>query len=166
MKLCSNKYCVEVFPEFSPDKRASDGLASKCKTCHRDYYRQNKDRYNCGKWSKENPDLARAAKLLWKSNNRHKTRQMNAESKRRHPETSTKYRRRRRSAIKKATPRWLNENQRAAIKEFYSNRPIGMTVDHIVPLLGKNISGLHVPWNLQYLTPQDNAKKGTSLVGV
>lgn len=45
------------------------------------------------------------------------------------------------------------------IKEFYKNCPKGMEVDHIIPLQGKLISGLHVSWNLQYLTPEQNRKK-------
>jgi hypothetical protein len=48
---------------------------------------------------------------------------------------------------------------------FYANCPKGMVVDHIIPLLGKNISGLHVRWNLQYLIKSENEFKRNSWDG-
>jgi len=45
------------------------------------------------------------------------------------------------------------------IYEFYEKCPVDMTVDHIIPLQGDLVSGLHVSWNLQYLTPSANSKK-------
>lgn len=62
----------------------------------------------------------------------------------------------RKAGIKRATPSWVD---RKALKEIYKNCPKGMHVDHIHPLNGKESCGLHVPWNLQYLTPEQNMKK-------
>lgn len=62
----------------------------------------------------------------------------------------------RRAAKLKRTPKWANLE---AIKEIYKNCPDGMHVDHIIPLQGKLISGLHVEYNLQYLTKSENSKK-------
>jgi hypothetical protein len=53
----------------------------------------------------------------------------------------------------------ISRAYREEIADIYEARPQGMQVDHIVPLNGLNVSGLHVPWNLQYLSPEDNLKK-------
>jgi hypothetical protein len=54
------------------------------------------------------------------------------------------------------TPKWADLNK---IKEVYLNCPAGYHVDHIVPLRGKLVSGLHVENNLQYLLAMDNIIK-------
>jgi 5-methylcytosine-specific restriction endonuclease McrA len=60
-----------------------------------------------------------------------------------------------------ALPVWANLNK---IKEIYSLCPIGHEVDHIVPLQGLTVCGLHVEYNLQYLTVEENRKKSNSLI--
>lgn len=63
---------------------------------------------------------------------------------------------RRRAAKLCRTPPWADLE---AIKQFYIECPEDMTVDHIIPLQGKRVSGLHVFENLQYLTPSKNCSK-------
>jgi len=57
----------------------------------------------------------------------------------------------------KATPPWADLK---AIRAFYKKCPVGYEVDHIVPLKGKNVRGLHLLHNLQYLTISENRSKG------
>jgi hypothetical protein len=54
-------------------------------------------------------------------------------------------------------PSWVDLDE---IKKIYKNCPIDMAVDHIYPLQGKLVSGLHVANNLQYLTKSENSSKG------
>ena len=71
-----------------------------------------------------------------------------------------------------ATPAWLTKEQEADIKAMYNLAKkfeklcnISYHVDHIVPLAGKDVCGLHVPWNLQLLPASINIAKSNKYHG-
>ena len=70
------------------------------------------------------------------------------------------------AAKKNRTPNWLTDDQLWMIEQAYDiaakrTLSLGITfhVDHIVPLQGKIVSGLHVPWNLQVIPAKLNQQK-------
>jgi 5-methylcytosine-specific restriction endonuclease McrA len=104
----------------------------------------------------------------------YKTPEEKLASKRRHSRVSAaKYPARRKAGkIKyetkrsRATPDWLSQDHWDAMDALYLQaRAISQStgvrheVDHILPLNGKTVSGLHVPWNLQILTQSANVSK-------
>lgn len=62
----------------------------------------------------------------------------------------------RRAGLAKRIPSWANKDE---IAKVYAARPEGHHVDHVIPLFGKKVSGLHVEANLQYLPAAENLKK-------
>jgi hypothetical protein len=106
---------------------------------NRTYYRQNRER--CIETSK-----------LWKLSNRARATASDAK---------------RRAAKLQATPGWLTQDHLEEIRAFYveaqrrtQETGIKYSVDHIIPLQGKDVCGLHVPWNLQVIPLLDNIRKG------
>jgi 5-methylcytosine-specific restriction endonuclease McrA len=77
----------------------------------------------------------------------------------------------RRRKHRDATPPWLTRKQKAEIRQLYQIA-ITMTkttgeqyvVDHIVPLRGDSVCGLHVPWNLRVITREENLRKSNKHV--
>ncbi len=73
------------------------------------------------------------------------------------------------SKKRQATPVWLTDAQLEQIKFFYQHAKEcelltgdKYHVDHIIPLNGENVSGLHVPWNLQILPADINISKSNN----
>lgn len=63
---------------------------------------------------------------------------------------------RRKKLLDQRNMKWADNSK---IKQLYVECPEGFQVDHIIPLKNKNVSGLHVEFNLQYLTKKDNNMK-------
>lgn len=107
-----------------------------------------------------NPETAREAKRRWRRENIDRAREMSRRWKREHLQRVSAYVAGRHTRQINATPAWSDQK---AIKRFYENRPKGHHVDHIIPLKGKTVCGLHVLENLQYLPATENCKKHNSL---
>lgn len=73
----------------------------------------------------------------------------------------------RKAARLQRTPAWLTEFDKLKIECYYSIAAMltrvnneQWEVDHVLPLRGKTVSGLHVPNNLQVLRKIENMRKG------
>jgi hypothetical protein len=175
-KVCT--YCKEELPlsYFTPHKRYKLGVLSRCKKCVSE---TRKSRSGCGKtltYQKEyyykNKD-----KILSNPSNKQRVKEWVSANRERHNETNRIWLKNnkgygrfkaanRRAAKAQATPNWLSEDDKRALRQIYETcqtmeAKFGLKyhVDHIVPLKGDNICGLHVPWNLQILEASLNISK-------
>lgn len=187
MKTC--RKCKETKPlkEFNTAKSCKYGIMAQCKLCVKKrsakWYKENVTRVKTQvyAWRNENSDKFKeyvrqwhvenivernVAANTWYKNNKERHRimssnwdKLNRDKKRSH---GAKYR----AKKLQRTPKWLTEGDWIEINRMYSLAHektyitgIKHEVDHIIPLQGKNISGLHVPSNLQILTKSKNSSK-------
>lgn len=145
-----------AWAEANPDKvRALKAAWNKAnpegqKRRSRKWYEQNKEQSFAASaaWRARNPEKAKAAVGRWGQANPHK---LNAAAARR------------RAAVLLRTPVWADQSK---IEAFYEKAKIltaqtGVEhhVDHIIPLQGDLVSGLHVETNLQILSARLNRSK-------
>lgn len=168
VKRCTKCGEVKELSEFSLRKLPSgkQGHVSQCKVCDRARYKvfmaANPHRQTRAdvkqiklRWERENPHKVREAKLRWAQAN---------------PEIRTKILARYRATKIKACPPWADKE--AIVSKYREARRcteetgIKYEVDHIIPLQGKYVSGLHVPDNLQVLTVAANRQKSNKFMEV
>jgi len=132
-------------------------------------------------WYERNKDLTKERARLWALNNPNKVSIKNIKYKKKNKEKITEYNKlwwssnkdkrasyqaKRKASQLQRTPKWLTKDDLWIIEEAYSLAQlrtnlfgIDWHVDHIIPLQGKLVSGLHVPSNIQVIPATENVKK-------
>lgn len=169
MKTCSSCFVCKADTEFYTNRR-------KCKSCYfSQQYKWQKDnidkkrsytRKSMQKAYKENPQELLDRGFAWRQQNKDWITNYNKQYQLDNPEKVAAIRRLREHSIKQQTPSWANQE---AIKSLYKKAKqlsqetgILYTVDHVIPLQGKLVSGLHVENNLQILTKSENSRKNNT----
>lgn len=148
-----------VYREKNPEKvKLSQWKSYRKKQDNLDAKEKERRRRNAVKWRAQNIDKCRLALKVYRERYPHKN--------------SAKEAKRRASKVR-ATPAWLTFIELAQIQEMYDlsiavsmQTGIKHHVDHIVPLRGKLVTGLHVPWNLRIIPAHENLKKNNKLVEI
>lgn len=158
MKNCSNCNLTKELTEFYTN---SGKYCCYCKECskqkNKEWKQRNKDRVAAydKEWQQTNKDKKSKNYKKYQVNNRAKVNSYNSY---------------RRALELQATPKWLTASHKLHMECKYSLATMLSKhtaeqhhVDHIVPLNGKTVCGLHVPWNLQVLTAKANQSKSNRI---
>lgn len=118
------------------------------------WYQNNKEYKDAQnrQWRKDNPEKARQIARIYRMVNIDRVRFVSAQY---------------RAKKLQATPLWLTQGHVDIVLDFHKAAKMFQIytgteyhVDHIVPLQGETVCGLHVPWNLQLLPWDENISKG------
>jgi len=140
---------IHKLPELAIKAR----ISRQSETTEQRAQRLEKARLKQVEWRLNNPNHAgaKAAKKAYKKNNPGKVMADGAK---------------RRAAQLRRTPNWLNDDDYWMIEQAYElsalrTKMFGFAwhVDHVLPLQGKYVSGLHVPTNLQVIPAMENLRK-------
>lgn len=135
---------------------------NKLKIKGKEYRENNKDKLKETKrlYHIKNREKMCQKTLTWQKNNKKRTNEKNRRWRKINKGKVNALTAKRYAAKRQRTPKWADLK---AISKFYENCPEGYEVDHIYPLMGDIVSGLHVLNNLQYLKAEENRKKNKKM---
>ena len=153
-KVCSQCGIDKPLTDYYKDKRKRLGVRPYCKVCgstkQKKWYQKNRESQiaYAHKWQAENPEA-------YKRNEKNK--------RIKNPALYTAIGAKRRAAKLQATPAWADQKAITAIyaeaRRLQETLGIPMHCDHIIPLQGELVCGLHVETNLQIIPATLNMKK-------
>lgn len=162
-----------MFDEKAYAKKYREANKEKASLYHKEYRAKHKDKLIAYKnaWDEANKE-----KVSLSGKKRYQAKKANikaaiAEYKKLNPAKANANKAKRKSAKLQRTPKWLTDIDFERIETQYKlaqiltklhNEP--WHVDHIIPLQGKLVSGLHVPSNLQVLKGSENCSKQNNFV--
>lgn len=134
----------------------------------RKWYEANKDAHNerVKKWQTVNKDKTRADAKAWVAANPEKVAAKTKRYRKAHPDKVTAWAVASVARRAKRVPKWLSDDDKWMLQEAYAlarqrTKMFGFVweVDHIIPLRGATVSGLHVPTNIQVIPKAHNRAK-------
>lgn len=177
MKTCKNCLVEKELFSFHKQKGSSDGYRSICKDCrkgeHVDRYAADKEAWNnrAVQWRKNNPTAAKRINDRYRTENKVKRNAQTAAWKKENKGYINFLNSKRHASKLLRTPTWLTDHDLLHIQCLYQvaamrSRESGQAwhVDHIIPLNGETVSGLHVPANLRVIPAIDNLRKYNTYV--
>lgn len=150
------------------DKVYREVNKEKISQYQKEYREKNRERLLVYKkqWNELNQDKRKANSKKRYAEKNETIKLYVAEYKKLYPEKANANKAKRKAAKKLRTPKWLNDVDFERINNEYRLAALltkltgeSWHVDHVIPLQGENVSGLHVPYNLQVLRASENCSK-------
>jgi hypothetical protein len=169
---CSTCF-VESLPKYEDKRKAWFAANAERRKAEAKVYREaNKPRIleKNRRYRAENPDKCRKTRQNWDENNRARRNELSRLWREANKDFMLDTKAKRRAEFLNRIPAWLTDEDRSIIRQKYRlaaelSRTTGVQwhVDHIIPLCGKTVSGLHVPSNLQVIPAKENMSKGNRI---
>lgn len=158
IKKCTKCAEIKEITEFRKHLSTKDKLTTYCKCClytlQKRWITENREKVNTW-WSlyrEDNRAQIRVNAKKWRDTNKGK----------KNADTAKRW-----AAKMQRMPKWLTKDEKERMSCYYQlasmrTKESGYSwhVDHIVPMRGESVSGLHVPWNLRVIPAQENMNKG------
>jgi hypothetical protein len=161
MKQCSKCKEVKALFEFNKHGSNKDGLQYQCKAC-----RKTTCAVSFKNITPEQREKRNKATAVWREANKEKRKEYAKKYAIKNQAKRTSLERKRQASKLKRTPSWLTDFDKLHIECLYQlaamrTRESGQVwhVDHVIPLQGKTVSGLHVPSNLRVIPATENLRK-------